>query len=231
MLNKELHRSILIDVLKEIYSDSSLGPILGFKGGTALYLFHNLDRFSVDLDFNLLDLSVEEKVFQRILEIVKSYGPLKDHAIKRFGALIAINYSKGNHRLKLDISNRQTNDSYELRLYLGIPVKVMVLEDMAANKLMALTERKTPAARDVFDMNFILKNYIDINEKLIKDRLNMSLKDQLAYSIDYLEDNFKSNLLDGLGELVDDKQKAWIQNKMKEDTIMRLKLRLDSLNS
>jgi predicted nucleotidyltransferase component of viral defense system len=231
VLNKELHRSILIDVLKEIYSDSSLGPILGFKGGTALYLFHNLDRFSVDLDFNLLDLSVEEKVFQRILEIVKSYGALKDHAIKRFGALIAINYSKGNHRLKLDISNRQTNDSYELRLYLGIPVKVMVLEDMAANKLMALTERKTPAARDVFDMNFILKNYIDINEKLIKDRLNRSLKDQLTYSIDYLEDNFKSNLLDGLGELVEDKQKAWIQNKMKEDTIMRLKLRLDSLNS
>ncbi len=231
MLNKELHRSILIDVLKEIYSDSSLGPILGFKGGTALYLFHNLDRFSVDLDFNLLDLSVEEKVFQRILEIVKSYGALKDHAIKRFGALIAINYSKGNHRLKLDISNRQTNDSYELRLYLGIPVKVMVLEDMAANKLMALTERKTPAARDVFDMNFILKNYIDINEKLIKDRLNRSLKDQLTYSIDYLEDNFKSNLLDGLGELVEDKQKAWIQDKMKEDTIMRLKLRLDSLNS
>lgn len=230
MLNKELHRSVLIDVLKEIYSESSLGPILGFKGGTALYLFHNLDRFSVDLDFNLLAPDEEENVFHKMLEILRKYGELKDYALKHFGALLAINYSKGNHRLKLDISNRQTNDRYELKLYLGVPVKVMLLEDMAANKLMALTQRKTPAARDVFDVNFILKNYIHINERIIEERLSRSLKEQLEYTIDYLEANFKSNLLDGLGELLEDKQKPWVQNKMKEDTIMRLKQRFEGIN-
>ena len=33
------HKNILIRILKDIYTDSSLGPFLGFKGGTAAYFF------------------------------------------------------------------------------------------------------------------------------------------------------------------------------------------------
>jgi hypothetical protein len=33
------HKNILIKILKDIYTDSNIGPILGFKGGTAAYLF------------------------------------------------------------------------------------------------------------------------------------------------------------------------------------------------
>ena len=54
MFNTNLHKNIIVKVLKEIYSDISLGPILGFKGGTLVYLLYNLPRFSVDLDFDLL---------------------------------------------------------------------------------------------------------------------------------------------------------------------------------
>ena len=52
------HRNVLLMILKDIYSDATTSPSLGFKGETALHLFYNLTRFSIDLDFDLLD---EEK--------------------------------------------------------------------------------------------------------------------------------------------------------------------------
>jgi predicted nucleotidyltransferase component of viral defense system len=71
MLDIDRHKFILVQILKEIYSNISISSLLGLKGGTAFYLFYNLPRFSVDLDFNLLDLKEKEKVFQIIRIILK----------------------------------------------------------------------------------------------------------------------------------------------------------------
>jgi predicted nucleotidyltransferase component of viral defense system len=54
-LNIPTHKTVLFQILKDIYSDSLLAPFLGFKGGTAAVMFYGLDRFSVDLDFDLLN--------------------------------------------------------------------------------------------------------------------------------------------------------------------------------
>jgi predicted nucleotidyltransferase component of viral defense system len=40
-----------------------------FKGGAAAMMYHGLDRFSVDLDFDLLDDSNEKEVFEKVVEI------------------------------------------------------------------------------------------------------------------------------------------------------------------
>jgi len=37
-VNLAKHKSILVKILKDIYSDPNIGPILGFKGGTAAIL-------------------------------------------------------------------------------------------------------------------------------------------------------------------------------------------------
>ena len=63
MLNIEKHKGILVRILKDMYTDNTLGPVLGFKGGTAALLFYDLSRFSVDLDFDLLDPEKEDYVF------------------------------------------------------------------------------------------------------------------------------------------------------------------------
>lgn len=62
-LNVPEHKNILLQILKDIYSDTTISPFLGFKGGTAAYMFYDLDRFSVDLDFDLLDETKKEIVF------------------------------------------------------------------------------------------------------------------------------------------------------------------------
>ena len=57
MVDINRHRFFLVQILKDIYTDLELANCLGFKGGNALMFLYDLPRFSVDLDFNLLDFS------------------------------------------------------------------------------------------------------------------------------------------------------------------------------
>src|SRR3989344_7431570 len=102
MLNPTLHRNILIQILKRIYSHPLLGPNLGFKGGTAAMLFYGLPRFSVDLDFDLLDPNKKEVVFQRLKEIVPKYGTLIESSDKHYTLLFILSYKKGERSLKVE---------------------------------------------------------------------------------------------------------------------------------
>src|SRR3989344_6482414 len=134
-LNPILHKNILIRILKDMYSDASVGPILGFKGGTAAYLFYELSRFSVDLDFDLLDVTQEDRVFEQIKKILGTYGALKEIEKKRFNLFFLLSYDKkiqGAQNIKVEINRRDFGSKYEIMSYFGIPMKVMVKEDMAA---------------------------------------------------------------------------------------------------
>jgi predicted nucleotidyltransferase component of viral defense system len=65
-MNTNQHKSYLVRILKDIYTDIELGGLLGFKGGTALMFFYQLPRFSVDLDFHLIDVEKQTFVFEKI---------------------------------------------------------------------------------------------------------------------------------------------------------------------
>lgn len=230
-ININQHKAILVSILKDIYADVKLPARLGFKGGTALYFFYDLNRFSVDLDFYLLAKEDEEIVYERLLEIISSYGEIKDSAIKNFGSLISLSYEKGKHYLKVDVSNRDSGSSYEVKNFMGVSVNVMKLEDMAANKLIALTDRKKPANRDLFDTYFLMRKFVDFNETVIKARVGISLKEQIIKAIKHVEGIDPSSVLNGLGELVDEQQKIWIKNKLHDELLFQLRLKLDSLEN
>jgi predicted nucleotidyltransferase component of viral defense system len=52
-------------IIKAIYSDIAIGSTLGFKGGTALYLYYNLPRFSIDLVLIYL-MNQKDLVFKKL---------------------------------------------------------------------------------------------------------------------------------------------------------------------
>ncbi len=93
-LNTKQHTSILVQLLKDIFTDPTLGPFLGFKGGTAAMLFYGLTRFSVDLDFDLLDLSKESSVFQQMNTLLKAYGTVKEARNKRYNLFFVLAYDQ-----------------------------------------------------------------------------------------------------------------------------------------
>ena len=87
MLNPILHRTILIQILKKIYSSPILGPNLGFKGGTAAMLFYGLPRFSVDLDFDLLNPDLEDKILVEMPKMLQKLGDVREAAKKKYTLL------------------------------------------------------------------------------------------------------------------------------------------------
>lgn len=229
MLDTNKHRTLLLQILKEIYSDTSLGPLLGFKGGTAVYLFYDLKRFSVDLDFDLLDGEKEDFVFKKIEEIINSFGEIKEKYIKRDTLFFILSYDKKSHNIKVEVNRRSFGSSYELKNYLGISMLVMKKEDMFAHKLVALTERKNIANRDIFDIWFFLKNNWDINEKMVEKRTGENLNNYLKICIRVIEKENEKYILQGIGELLDEKIKLWAKKNLKKDVLFLLNVRLEGL--
>lgn len=227
-LDISTHKTILFQILKDIYSDTAVSPFLGFKGGTAALMFYELNRFSVDLDFDLLDESKEDYVFERVIEIIKKYGVIKESRKKRFNLLCVLSYEDKAHNIKIEINRRQFGSKYEIKTYLGVSILVMVPEDMFANKLMAMHERIGKTSRDIYDVWFFLQHRFPLNKDLVEQRSKMSLNKLLLACIKQLEEMSNHNILQGLGELLADNQKDWARAKLKNETIVLMKLRLKS---
>lgn len=229
VLSKDLHRDVLVAILREIYSDTLLRTLLGFKGGTAAMLFYGLPRLSVDLDFDLLDPDKKEPVFNRLKEILPHFGRVIEAWDKYHTLFFLLSYRKEERGLKVEISKRIMRTAYTLKNYLGIPMLVMREEDMVAGKLAALLTRKRLATRDMFDLWFFLKESWQINEEFLKEKSVLSLKEALEKAQSVVKNVKPPELLAGLGELLDNKQKAWVRGYLQDELVFRLKLYLDNL--
>lgn len=223
-MNTNQHKSYLVRILKDIYTDVELGGLLGFKGGTALMFFYQLPRFSVDLDFHLIDVEKQTFVFEKIRSIISKYGKIHDEAIKHHGIVIVLDYGYGERKLKVEISNRPFLNHYEIKSLLGISIKVMTVADMFAHKICALLERTTFANRDLFDCWFFLQNQTKINDQIVEIRMKKKLSDHVQDCINRLEKMPDTKMLQGLGEMLDVEMKKFVKTKIRSETIALLKL-------
>jgi predicted nucleotidyltransferase component of viral defense system len=235
-LDKNKHRQIMLKILDEISSNTLLANQLGFKGGTACYFLHGLDRFSVDLDFDLLDEKKEVAVKQELLTLLAEYGSVKTKTS------IKLKYSDQHQSLKIDLSNRY--DKNELNIYevkdivSGVALKVLQKEDIFAHKLVALTDRSSSlgdkekfiANRDLYDINFFFKNDWAFNEEIIKMQTGKSAIEYLRYAKEFIEKYAdEKNILARLGELVDDKKRDWVKKNLKNEVVKQLSIQVASM--
>jgi predicted nucleotidyltransferase component of viral defense system len=227
-LDIALHKTILFQILKDIYTDTRISPYLGLKGGTAAVLFYGLDRFSVDLDFDLLDEGQEEGVYARTVEIVGKFGTIKEARQKRFNLFILLSYEDQSRNVKVEINRRQFGSGYEIKTYLGISMQVMVVEDMFAHKLIAMVERINKTSRDIYDVWFFLNTRTPINKSIVEKRAHMPFNQLINQCIFLLEKMDARHILTGMGELLSPSQKDWARAKLRQETIALLKLRIES---
>src|SRR3989339_783069 len=216
------HKNILLQILKDIFSDTSLSPYLGFKGGTAALMFYGLTRSSVDIDLDLLDETKEQEVFEKIQKIAMSYGKVVDSRIKRFNLVTVISYDLKSQNIKIEVNRRNFGSKYELKTLLGISMLVMVREDMFAHKLMAMHERVGKTSRDIYDVWFFLKNNWPVNKEIIKQRSDVSFKEILQITAEQLEKLDNRNILVGLGESLTEAQKDWARAKLRTEPFFLL---------
>jgi predicted nucleotidyltransferase component of viral defense system len=222
MVSINKHKFFLMQILKDIYSDIELANCLGFKGGTALMFFYDLPRFSVDLDFNLLDPAKEKAVYEKVRKILSKQGKIFDEALKFYGPIIVLDYGTGERKLKVEISSRQWNNRYEIKNLLGINMQVMVASDMFAHKLCAMLDRGEVTNRDIFDSWFFMQKRTPINKDIVETRMEMPLVDYIQKCIEHLESMSDRGMLNGLGELMDEDIKKFVRSKLRTETISLL---------
>lgn len=80
MLHKQKHEEMMKRLLQRIF-ESKIGHYIAFKGGTLSYFFYYLDRFSTDIDLDLLDTNKEQEVIDYLGELLISLGNIKDEKL------------------------------------------------------------------------------------------------------------------------------------------------------
>ena len=220
MIEINRHKFFLLQVLKDIYADTELASSLGFKGGTALMLFHELPRFSVDLDFNLMESGKEKNVYNKLRNILLSHGSIRDEAKKHYGMILVLDYEQERRNLKIEVSSRVYPDQYELRDYLGISMNVMSLECMFTHKLMALLDRSTLTNRDVFDCWFCMQQRVALKKSILDVRLDCPFEQYIDHCIDAVSSISRNRILDGMGELMEPQLKNWAKASLIPEFIM-----------
>ena len=222
-MDKNKHKFYLARILSLIFKDKDLCNVLAFKGGTSLMFFHNLNRFSTDLDFNLLDPDKLNLAYDKVRAILTRFGTIDDEAKKPYGPVLVLNYGKGERMLKVEISVRQYPNHYEMRSLAGTDIRVMVMPDMFAHKLCAMDERLSP--RDIYDVWFFLQNHTEINEEIVRIRTAKSVSEYTAWCAEHVKEASQKLLMQGLGEVLNDaKSKTFVKNKLIAETSSALEL-------
>ncbi len=194
-----------------LFAISKLFPEkLMFKGGTALMLCYGLDRFSEDLDFNVVDkdLNIDEtlnkiKTFLADYDIVIDYkiedNKFQDTQVYFYGPLYK---NTNNTRCKNTIDFSRRNDylsngavSRINHIYNEFPVfyiNTLDIKEILAEKVRAIMTRKK--ARDVYDLYFLILKKIEIDKDIINKKLAFY--------------NQKFNLKEFITE-IEDREKLW----------------------
>ena len=209
-LNAKMHRIIMLSIIQDIFK-SKIGKYFWFKWWTACYFLYWLDRFSTDLDFDLLDEN--QHIDEQLIDIVSKYWK-----IKKWNK-IEISYWEKDVNIKIDVNRHIWKENrYEVLNLYWTPLSVQTKDTIFANKLVAYYERWTN--RDIYDIYFFLKNGFDINEWVVFERTGMSvnkLLEETKNKLLKLPKNYK--ILDWLWEVLSLEQQNYTKNFLVRDLI------------
>ena len=198
-----------IEVL-ELFNSIKVLDYLYFGGGTMLRLCHNLNRFSTDIDFWLTVKSDSKKIYTKCKNSLSSSYQLTDFANKRNTLLFELKAPAVTRSLKIEIRKGQFDFGWERKIAFSrftnkkVMVKGLTLQQMANNKIEALTSRKL--IRDAFDLEFLLMRGVDLPAE--KEKLEKAL----MIINNFKEQEFKITL----GSILEKKErKYYLENRFK----------------
>ncbi|MEM2875169.1 MAG: nucleotidyl transferase AbiEii/AbiGii toxin family protein [Candidatus Hadarchaeales archaeon] len=210
---RNAERDYLIELV--LFSTVDFRRWLVLKGGTALYKFHNLNRFSEDIDFDMVGRrSCLEPLVRRVLRNLERLGmpcaawekdehqnevnvrfvvrgPLYD-GTRGSLSTITINFSKRERPASVQ-------DMFLTASYPEIPsfeLSVLGIEEIAAEKIRGVMTRKKP--RDVYDLWFLVKRK---NTKVDVSLVNKKLR---VYGLEFQPERFRERLEQNRGMWVRD---------------------------
>lgn len=234
------HKAWLYRILSAFYDDAYLAGVLYFKGGTCAAMLGWLDRFSVDLDFDLVGQEQDllqtkknmEKIFQRLGLEIKDQSQRVPQYFLRYPAK-----DRERNTLKIDVSFPPVKaNQYEARRFSEIDriIICQTAETMFANKLVALIDRfekkEAIAGRDVYDIHHFFENGLNINAAVITERTGQTAAEYLEKLIVFVEQKVTDELLaQDLNVLLPYDRFRVIRKTLKQETLMFLRDALERI--
>lgn len=165
-----------IEVLEKLKNARLLEP-LAFIGGTMLRLCHELNRYSMDLDFWLIKKVNIENYYKNITSTLEKVYTITDAHIKFFTILVELKSENYPKKLKIEIRKENKKCEYEEKIAFSkfsniqVLLKAATMEQMMKNKIETFINRGE--IRDCFDIEFLLRKGIPLYST--KDNLRKML--------------------------------------------------------
>ena len=199
-----LHKAMLYRLLIALLDSKDVSPYLYFKGGTCAAMLGWLDRFSIDLDFDLQPKTDELQLTISLKRVFDTCGfTVTQEAKKELYFILKYQASPGGRStLKLSIIDQPQPANVYRPQYLseiGRYAMCQTIETMFANKLVAVTDRfqkyHTIAGRDIYDIHhFFIQGY-GFDQNVISERTGESPKVYLRRLITFIEQKVTQKIM------------------------------------
>ena len=224
------HRIQLTRLLTEILDDPYLAASLYFKGGTCAAMLGYLDRFSVDLDFDLASERDQAIVEERLRLIFARHNlTIKDKSQHVPQFFLKYPAPPGERStLKLDILPNETRANKYAQAYLVDVDRYAICQTQAtlfANKLVAPLDRfernGAVAGRDIYDIHhFFLQGY-EFDPAVIEERRGTSVSDYLQTLLAFVDRQVTQTVINqDLNVLLEPEKFQQIRKTLKTEVMM-----------
>lgn len=234
-----IHKSYLNRLLIEIIDRPVLSQNLAFKGGTCAAMLGYLDRFSVDLDFDVLK-NAEEKALRQALHQVFDYLDLT--VMEEFNKVLMFRLrypSEPGKRNNLRVSassKRVVANNYKVQYLAEIDrmMNCQTVETMFANKLVAVMDRHdlhgTIAGRDIYDLHHFFVQGYAYDPQVIQERTGLAVKDYLGKLSDFIKKHVtQTTINEDLNALLPNRQFQQIRKVLVPETLAILEMEVAKL--
>lgn len=227
-----LHKSYLNRLVMEIIDRPVLAHNLAFKGGTCASMLGYLDRFSVDLDFDILK-NADEIVLRNEFHQVFDYLGFK--ITREFDKVLFFQLRYPNdpgkrNTLKVSGSNLVVkSNQYKVQYFPEIDrlMNSQTIETMFANKLVAVKDRyklhQTIAGRDIYDIHHFFIHGYSYHAPVIQERTGLEPKEYFGKLIDFIKEHVNQTIInEDLNTLLPNNQFQQIRKILLPETLSML---------
>ncbi len=199
-----LHKSYPNRLLIEVIDRPLLAHSLAFKGGTCASMAGYLDRFSIDLDFDL-PLKVDEATIRDEFHKVFDFLSLKVTGELNKVLFFQLRYPNDPGKrstLKVSVNNIPVqSNQYKAQYFSEIDrfMNSQTIETMFANKLVTVTERyelhKTITGRDIYDIHHFFVHGYAYHAPVIQERTGLAPGDYLEKLIAFIKERVTQTVI------------------------------------
>jgi len=192
-------------LLAAILNNKRIASKVYFKGGTAAMLLGWLDRFSLDLDFDLSHKADKQKLGQELVLTFKKTGfQIKEKSKRELFFILRYEAPHSlRNSLKISIIDRTWKSNRYKTFYLseiGKFAQCQTKETMFAHKLVTLVDRykkhKEIAGRDLYDVHYFFSQGFSYSPQIIKERTALDRLHFFEQLYVFIENKFNQKVID-----------------------------------